>query len=216
MSPPWRDARVLTGQVSRAARRSAGIRLRRSVAQGRTRRERASRIGIAAFSSLHPSRQRSPRKPDLRRSGSYSVPFASATENRTRLRILMPSTLRPSRPAFVPRTTGRRQETTGTAGASNPQVRSQIRASPQVAKSAPRTLSRWRHGFEPRWDYHAKRAGHRPSLDRCRPRTGDFRARLIPRISRGRSELAICAVGLVMLDPACRFPLHRVTARDPS
>jgi hypothetical protein len=24
---------------------------------------------------------------------------------------------------------------------------------PQVAKSAPRTLSRWRHGFEPRWDY---------------------------------------------------------------
>ena len=32
-------------------------------------------------------------------------------------------TSRPSRPAFVPRTTGRRQGTTGTAGASNPQVR---------------------------------------------------------------------------------------------
>jgi len=42
---------------------------------------------------------------------------------------------------------------TGTAGAPNPQVRSQIRVSPLVAKSAPRTLSRWRHGFEPRWDY---------------------------------------------------------------
>jgi hypothetical protein len=59
-------------------------------------------------------------------------------------------------PAFVPRTTGRRQETTGMAGASNPQVRNRIRASPQVAKSAPRTLSRWRHGFEPRWDYEEK------------------------------------------------------------
>jgi hypothetical protein len=32
-------------------------------------------------------------------------------------------TSRPSRPAFVPRTTGRRQGTTGTAGAANPQVR---------------------------------------------------------------------------------------------
>jgi hypothetical protein len=59
---------------------------------------------------------------------------------------------RRSRPAFVPRTTGRRQETTRTVGASNPQVRSQIRVSSLVAKSAPRTLSRWRHGFEPRWD----------------------------------------------------------------
>jgi hypothetical protein len=46
---------------------------------------------------------------------------------------------------------------TGTAGASNPQVRSPIRTSPQVARSAPRTLSRWRHGFEPRWDYQGKR-----------------------------------------------------------
>jgi hypothetical protein len=55
---------------------------------------------------------------------------------------------RRSRPAFVPRTTGRRQEMTGTAGASNPQVRNRIRTSAQVAKSAPRTLSRWRHGFE--------------------------------------------------------------------
>jgi hypothetical protein len=64
-------------------------------------------------------------------------------------------TLRPSRPAFVPRTTGRRQETTRMAGASNPQVRNQIRASPQVANPAPRTLSRWRHRFESRWDYSA-------------------------------------------------------------
>src|SRR6266508_3996859 len=38
-------------------------------------------------------------------------------------------------------------------GASNPQVRMPIRLSPQVAKSAPGTLSRWRHGFKSRWDY---------------------------------------------------------------
>jgi hypothetical protein len=57
------------------------------------------------------------------------------------------------RPAFVPRTTGRRQEMTRKAGASDPQVRNQIRPSLRVARSAPRTLSRWRHGFEPRWDY---------------------------------------------------------------
>jgi hypothetical protein len=38
---------------------------------------------------------------------------------------------------------------TGTAEASNPQVRNPIRPTPQIARSAPRTLSRWRHGFEP-------------------------------------------------------------------
>jgi hypothetical protein len=36
---------------------------------------------------------------------------------------------RPSRPAFVPRTTGRRQETARAARASNQQVRNQIRVS---------------------------------------------------------------------------------------
>src|SRR6266542_3127072 len=35
----------------------------------------------------------------------------------------------------------------------NPQVDKHLKASPQVAESAPGTLSRWRHGFEPRWDY---------------------------------------------------------------
>ena len=32
-------------------------------------------------------------------------------------------------------------------------------ASPQVVRSIPRTLSRWRHGFEPRWDYNCKVPG---------------------------------------------------------
>jgi hypothetical protein len=70
-----------------------------------------------------------------------------------RRRTVWPQVAALDRPAFVPRTTGRRQEMTGPAGASSPQVRNQIRPSPQVARSVPRTLSRWRHGFEPRWDY---------------------------------------------------------------
>jgi hypothetical protein len=41
----------------------------------------------------------------------------------------------------------------------NPQADGHLMASPQVAKSAPRTLSRWRHGFEPRWDYQRKVPG---------------------------------------------------------
>ena len=76
-------------------------------------------------------------------------------------------------PAFVPRTTGRRQETTGTAGASNPQVRNRIRASPQVAKSAPRTPSRWRHGFEPRWDYEREVPGQATSREATRSLNDD-------------------------------------------
>jgi hypothetical protein len=58
----------------------------------------------------------------------------------------------------------------GRARASNPQLRNPIGLSPLVAKSAPRTPSRWRHGFEPRWDYQGKRlttnsssAGYPPS-----------------------------------------------------
>src|SRR5918994_6536696 len=68
--------------------------------------------------------------------------------NRERFRV---------RPAFVPRATRRRQEEVGWAGASNSQVNDEIRLLPQVARSAPRTLSRWRHGFEPRWDYQETR-----------------------------------------------------------
>ncbi len=61
-------------------------------------------------------------------------------------------------PHFVPRTTGRRQETAGTSEQLNWQVSCQIRAFSLVPEMAPRTLSRWRHGFKSRWDYQAKRA----------------------------------------------------------
>jgi hypothetical protein len=48
---------------------------------------------------------------------------------------------------------------TRTAEASKPQVEKRIRTSPQVVELALGTLSRWRHGFEPRWDYARKVPG---------------------------------------------------------
>jgi hypothetical protein len=50
----------------------------------------------------------------------------------------------------------------GWAGASNSQVSSQIRLSVQVAKSGPRTLSKWRHGFKSLWDYQRERVANGP------------------------------------------------------
>jgi hypothetical protein len=88
------------------------------------------------------------------------------------------------RPAFVPRTTGRRQEVRRKAGASNPHVRDRIRPSLQVARSAPRTLSRWRHGFEPRWDY----AGQTPCPVVARLRG----PALAPRRTRNRQGTECC------------------------
>jgi hypothetical protein len=45
----------------------------------------------------------------------------------------------------------------------NTQVDEHLKASAQVVESAPRTLSRWRHGFEPRWDYKREAPGQGPS-----------------------------------------------------
>jgi hypothetical protein len=72
---------------------------------------------------------------------------------------------------------------TGTAGASNPQVRSQIGVSALVATSASRTLSRWRHGFKSRWDYQETRRSGAMSGGR-----GPSRFVLVPHLSRGRCE----------------------------
>jgi hypothetical protein len=44
------------------------------------------------------------------------------------------------------------------------QVDEHLKASAQVVESAPRTLSRWRHGFEPRWDYEHKGPGQGTSM----------------------------------------------------
>jgi hypothetical protein len=70
---------------------------------------------------------------ERRRRNAHAVGLELAGDTLPQFRI---------RPAFVPRTTGRRQETTRRAEATNPQVRTRIRVSPQVAESGSRTLSR--------------------------------------------------------------------------
>jgi hypothetical protein len=71
--------------------------------------------------------------------------------------MLAPSVAAHGSSRIRPANDRRSQEITGTAGASNAQVRGRFRASPLVAKSAQRTLSRWRHGFEPRCDHQKER-----------------------------------------------------------
>ena len=53
----------------------------------------------------------------------------------------------------IPHDIEKRRVTTGTDPEPNPQVNSLISLPPQVTGSAQLNLSRWRHGFEPRWDY---------------------------------------------------------------
>jgi hypothetical protein len=81
-----------------------------------------------------------------------------------------------SRPAFVPRAIRRRQEMAGWAGAPNSQVSVKIRLSAQVAESAPRTLSRWRHGFKSRWDYERRTPGQGMGPESVRPLNSDSNA----------------------------------------
>ena len=63
-----------------------------------------------------------------------------------------------------------------TAGASNPHVTSWTPTSSQVEKSTTRTLSRWRHGFEPRWDYKRKAPGQGVSPESIRSLNRDSNA----------------------------------------
>ena len=136
---------------------------------------------VTPASPPHPAHQVEDRFLPLKQTVPWVVISRSRATTTTRVGLRS----RPDRPAFVPRTTGRRQEMTGTAGASNPQVRNQIRPSPQAARSPPRTLSRWRHGFEPRWDYAGQGPGpgvmsiYGPALAprRTRTRHGSMRSR---------------------------------------
>src|SRR5215211_3637400 len=73
------------------------------------------------------------------------------------------------RPAFVPRTTGRRQEMTATPEVSNPEVRNQIRPSPQVARSAAGTLSRVETRVRTPLRLRGATAGHRSNSDSDKP-----------------------------------------------
>jgi hypothetical protein len=56
-------------------------------------------------------------------------------------------------PVSIPHDVGNRGEATGIDRKVNPQVNTPFRPPQQVTDSVRSTLSRWRHGFEPRWDY---------------------------------------------------------------
>jgi len=60
-------------------------------------------------------------------------------------------------PVSIPHDIEKQGVTTGTDPEPNPQVNGLIPLLPQVTGSARLNLSRWRHGFEPRWDYQRKR-----------------------------------------------------------
>jgi hypothetical protein len=61
------------------------------------------------------------------------------------------------RPAQIPHDDGKPRETSGAAGQSKEQVTPPFPAAPQVTDLALVTLSRWRYGFESRWDYPGQR-----------------------------------------------------------
>jgi hypothetical protein len=94
------------------------------------------------------------------------------------------------------------------AGASNPQVRERIRPSLQVARSAPRTLSRWRHGFEPRWDYTQRRRSEALS-SLSRDSAPPFRPAFVPRPTATRYERPTKGLLLGLTDRETTSPRRR-------
>ncbi len=59
----------------------------------------------------------------------------------------------PGHPVSIPHDDENRGAVTGIDQEPDPQGSDTFLPPPQVTDSARSTLSRWRHGFEPRWDY---------------------------------------------------------------
>ena len=117
---------------------------------------------------------------------------------------------RDGRPAFVPRTTGRRHEMARTAGASNPHVTSWTPTSLQVEKPTTGTLSRWRHGFESRWGYLGERivGASSPPWSTCRHGlSGHTKAQV------NRAEEAAPPVTRAAFVPQTTSPRHGAVSR---
>ncbi len=116
----------------------------------------------------------------------------------------------PSQPPGDPEDIPHDDEERGAATTSNPepkpQVSGHVRPEPQVTDSARTTLSRWRHGFEPRWDYSRKRAGHGLSAGDARHEPGVSTPTDPANIPR---QVRLCVSALVpsMPDRSRQFPL---------
>jgi hypothetical protein len=65
----------------------------------------------------------------------------------------------PGDPENIPHDDEERGATTTSNPEPKPHVSGHVRPEPQVTDSARTTLSRWRHGFEPRWDYRREAPG---------------------------------------------------------
>jgi hypothetical protein len=97
---------------------------------------------------------------------------------------------------------------------SNPEVSGPFRVPLQVTESARLNLSRWRHGFEPRWDYEHKGPGQGTSRKAFGGLNRDSTPN-ISRISRVASSVArsgrvrASRVDALELQPAGTPPLRR-------
>ena len=70
-------------------------------------------------------------------------------------------------PVFIPHDVEKRGVLTGIDPEPDSQVSDPFPPPPQVTDSARLTLSRWRHGFEPRWDYGTDQGERATSRDRA-------------------------------------------------
>jgi hypothetical protein len=96
----------------------------------------------------------------------------------------------------------------------NPHAGEHLMASPQVVESTPRTISMWRHGFEPRWDYKCKAPGQGTSRESTswlnRGSTPN-----IPQISRIGSSIGECRSG-ARVEGGCTRPPPLAAIADPA
>jgi hypothetical protein len=99
---------------------------------------------------------------------------------RPRGQVVSPSQ-RPGDPENIPHD----DEERGAATTSNPETETQVsghvRPELLVTDSARTTLSRWRHGFEPRWDFKERRRSDGPLR-----LSGESAGPFVPHMSRGR------------------------------
>jgi hypothetical protein len=85
----------------------------------------------------------------------------------------------PFDPASIPHGIENRGVATRIDEERNPQVSGAFRRPPQITESARLNLSRWRHGFEPRWDYqrNPRLEGRYPPLESDGSPLGQERAK---------------------------------------
>jgi hypothetical protein len=102
----------------------------------------------------------------------------------------------------------------GLRGEANPQLDDRLIASPQVVASISRTLSRWRHGFEPRWDYKCKAPGQGTSRESTSWLNRGSNAEY-PAISRIGSSIGECTSS-ARVEGGCIPPPPLAAIADPA